>query len=149
MIREYSVQVVTRMTQYRTGSRFETRLTGILVLATWLTLATPLAAQVRAQLQDGVLIGMVREAGSGAGVPFALIKLPARELQLFATEGGRFSIAGLSPGEYAVEVRQIGFAPANFRLQVLPAGALPALPALRSAFSPADLEILDAIAAQA
>jgi hypothetical protein len=96
-------------------------LAGICLLL--VTFALRLEAQVTASLQGGVVHGLVRDAGSGQPVPLALVRIPARDLRLFTSESGRFSLPGLAPGDYDLEIRQIGYAPATFRLKVVAAGA--------------------------
>lgn len=124
MIREYSVQVVTRMPQYRTETRFGTRFPGIL-LAALLALAPRAGAQVTVPLQGGLVSGQVRDRDTGQPVAYALVLLPGPDLRVFTSESGRFGVAGLTPGDYTLEVRQVGYAPASAAIRVVAEGSLP------------------------
>lgn len=84
------------------------------------------AAQLVTRVESGGVTGEVRERGTGAGVGFALVIVPDRDLRAFANATGRFHLAGLGAGVHRVEVRQIGFAPTSFSLRVLGAGVEPA-----------------------
>lgn len=118
MIREYSVQVVTRMPEYRTLPCRGTRLPGLLAGAV-LAVTTPAAGQIETRPVNGQLAGVVREADSGAPIAYALVLLPERNLRVLTSPSGRFAFPDVPPGRYRLDVRQIGFAPLALTLTVL------------------------------
>ncbi len=72
--------------------------------AALLRLASPAAAQEPAAALRGVVVDT-----AGNPVPFALVRvLPATSEQFAGARGG-FGAAGLAPGTYRVQVRQVGF----------------------------------------
>lgn len=105
------------------------RLTAALLLS-FHPMAAGVEAQVPAQLQGGLVHGVVREAGSGQPIPVALVMITERGVRLFTSDMGRFSIPGLTPGEYLVDLRQIGYAPASFRIRVTGGDPQPQTPPL-------------------
>jgi hypothetical protein len=91
-------------------------LTEIKVTGGELALATSLASRGRDTLWARpplVLTGAVRDSSSGAPVPGAYVALVGTGLQAVAEPGGRFTITGVLPGEYTVEVRTLSLDSVN------------------------------------
>ncbi len=105
--------------EYGTGARCGTRLAGILALAVLLGGARPAAAQVSARLQSGMVTGLVRDIETGQPVRYALVLIGEQDARAFTSESGRFSLAGIDPGEHSLQVRQIGYAPLTLLLRVV------------------------------
>ncbi|MFI5228805.1 MAG: carboxypeptidase-like regulatory domain-containing protein [Gemmatimonadales bacterium] len=70
-----------------------------------------------AQRDSGAAItGIVRDAGSGRALAFAVVDVPIMTLRRFATDSGRFRLAPLPPGPIVVSVRHLGFSPRDLHL---------------------------------
>ena len=65
----------------------------------------------RAMAQSGVIAGTVVSAGSGAGIPAAVVMVSGTALGTNTDANGRFRLGGLAGSTAAIEVRRIGFRP--------------------------------------
>lgn len=84
-----------------------------------LSLAAPLRAQNAASdQQNGTLRGTVT-AVTGQTLGFAVISIPALDIQQFSNDQGRFFFASVKPGTYRLNVRQLGYTPANIEVKVV------------------------------
>src|SRR5687768_15340775 len=95
------------------GSRWRVRAAAFLPLATGVAAFATLPLAARAQDAVGAVAGRVTEAGSGApitGASVRVLTLSTREVAGAANSGedGRFRVGGLRPGAYAVSVSRIG-----------------------------------------
>ena len=68
-----------------------------------------LAQPVKVRAPDGVLTGTVRDSVSGLPIGYALVILGERGQRVFASESGRFTLAGLASGSVTLRVQQIGY----------------------------------------
>jgi iron complex outermembrane receptor protein len=82
------------------------------------TLALPAAA---AQ-QGGVVAGRIVDAGSGAPVAAAAVRLAGTVLVTFADDSGRFELRGVAAGRQRLSVERIGYAPRRVDVEVTPGG---------------------------
>ncbi|MDZ4675086.1 MAG: carboxypeptidase-like regulatory domain-containing protein [Gemmatimonadota bacterium] len=114
------------MPQYGTITRFGTRFAGILALLALLLVVVPAQAQVTSRLQSGLVTGLVRDAETGQPVRYALVLVAEQDARAFTSEAGRFSLSGIGPGEYSLQVRQIGYAPLTVLLRVVREDFVPA-----------------------
>lgn len=91
-----------------------------IIIAGLFTLALP-ASRAAAQTNTGSIRGFVRGT---AGAPVAAAQIVARNAQLgtdrgaLSNDAGFYSLPGLRPGTYELEVRRIGFTPATRRVVV-------------------------------
>jgi len=115
------------MLEYGTDARCGTRFAGIAMLVVLLLSAPSASAQVSARLQSGMLTGQVRDVETGQPVRYALVLIAERDARAFTSESGHFSLPGVGPGEYSLQVRQIGYAPRTLSLQVVREDLVPAL----------------------
>jgi hypothetical protein len=66
-------------------------------------------AQVNVAAPGGVLNGTVQDSVTGQPVGYALVTLVEKDERSFATEAGKFSFSGLSPGRFTLRITQIGY----------------------------------------
>ena len=78
----------------------------------------PVSAQIPVHAPGGLLTGMVRDSATGLPVGYALVLVMGTEQRVFASESGRFSLAGLSGGRRTIRVQQIGYAARTLSVQL-------------------------------
>jgi hypothetical protein len=66
-------------------------------------------AQVNVAAPGGVLTGTVQDSVTGQPVGYALVTLIERDERTFASEAGRFTFNGVSPGRLTLRITQIGY----------------------------------------
>ncbi len=89
------------------------------LVSAFLVFATTKAVgQTPVTAPGGTLSGIVNDSVTGTPVGYALLILVERNQRVFATEGGRFSFAGLSSGTVTLRVQQIGYRSVLLRLVV-------------------------------
>ena len=71
-----------------------------------------LAGALRAQDTTSVLRGVVTDT-AGTRVPYALVRILPTGTERFTDARGSFAFAGVAPGRYRVQARQVGFEPAE------------------------------------
>ena len=81
----------------------------LLALAVWYTGIRPVAAQTPVAAPGGTLRGTVVDSATGQPVGYALVIWVERDNRVFATESGRFSLAGLGAGVATLRIQQIGY----------------------------------------
>jgi len=86
------------------------------VLAILLFVVACLSAP-RASAQNGTLRGTVT-AAPGQPLAFAVVTIPALELQQFTNNLGKFFFANIRPGMYRLSVRQLGYSAVNVEVKV-------------------------------
>jgi iron complex outermembrane receptor protein len=96
------------------GSRWRTRATAFLPRVAGIALCATLPAAAHAQGEVGAVGGRVTEAGSGApiaGASVRVLTLTSREVAGAANSGedGQYRVGSLRPGSYAVTVSRIGY----------------------------------------
>src|SRR5258708_29881364 len=73
-------------------------------------LLLPGAAVARAQGGQGTVVGQVTDAATTKGVPKASVQVEGTRLRATTDDDGRYRIANVTAGAYAVVVRRIGYA---------------------------------------
>lgn len=68
--------------------------------------------------QNGTLRGTVA-AATGQALGYAVVAIPALDLQQFANEQGKFFFGNVKPGTYRLTVRQLGYTAANVEVKVV------------------------------
>ena len=97
------------------------RLVQCAAVLTAITIASIASAQVRQSPDSLVSVsGVVHAADNGPALPFSVVTIPSRAIQVFSNDSGRFRLAGLAPGAFVVQVRHLGFAPRDIRLTLRP-----------------------------
>lgn len=88
------------------------RLIPVLALAAGALAPVRPAAAQQEGTAAGVISGTVLVAGTDAPIPGAQVLLMGTDRQATADERGRFTLAGVAPGVWRLQVRAIGYAPA-------------------------------------
>ncbi|RZL12589.1 MAG: carboxypeptidase-like regulatory domain-containing protein, partial [Hymenobacter sp.] len=89
-------------------------LTGTLLSATTLAAAQSFVAPTSTAKNAGTVAGTVADSASRAALPFATVVLrqgpdPKNVLSTITDERGAFSFSGVATGQYALEVRYLGY----------------------------------------
>jgi hypothetical protein len=94
------------------------------VVATVLAVTASLAGApaTRAQEAGALLRGTVADS-AGTPIPFALVRTLPGAAEQFTSPRGAFAVAGLAPGTYRVQVRQVGYLPFDSAVAIGPDGA--------------------------
>ena len=71
-----------------------------------------------AAAQSGTLRGAVTSA-TGQPLAFAVVTIPALDLQQFSNSQGKFFFGNIRPGTYRLSVRQLGYTAVNIEVKVL------------------------------
>jgi hypothetical protein len=74
--------------------------------------------QIGMMLPQSVLIGRVADAGSGAGLASAAVRLEGTPLETLTATDGRFRFARVPPGAYDLRVDHIGYQSVNDSVRV-------------------------------
>ncbi|HJU67485.1 MAG TPA: carboxypeptidase regulatory-like domain-containing protein, partial [Gemmatimonadaceae bacterium] len=86
------------------------------------TLLLSALAAAPAAAQNGQIAGTVSDSSSGAPIIGAQVTVAGTTLGALTNDEGRFSIAGVSAGTHALEVRRLGFAARTIRNVQVAAG---------------------------
>lgn len=76
------------------------------------------AATVNEPMQAGVVRGTVAGKQSGEPLAYAIITIESLGLEQFSNSQGRFYFAKVKPGKYRINIRQLGYLPANVDITV-------------------------------
>jgi len=76
------------------------------------------AQAVRVQAPGGTLTGVVQDSASGLPIGYALVVLTSPPLRVFASEGGRFTLSGVTQGRTTIRVQQIGYRAVTLTLDI-------------------------------
>jgi hypothetical protein len=104
-------------------TRRSLRFGGALLVA--LATRGPLSAQQPVNAPGGTLTGMVRDSTTGRAVGYALVLVVGGEQRVFASESGRFVVAGLSSGKLVLRIQQIGYRAVTIPLAIHAAAGAP------------------------
>ena len=94
---------------------FRRVVSGALAAVAVLALATAARAQEAGSAIRGAVVGL-----NGERVPYTLVRLLPSGAARFTDDRGTFVFEALSPGPYRLEVRQVGFMPADTALAIGP-----------------------------
>lgn len=69
-------------------------------------------------VQPGVVRGTVLSKETGEPLAYAIIKIESLGIEQFTNRQGRFNLIQIKPGKYRINVRQLGYSPANIDITV-------------------------------
>lgn len=87
-------------------------------LALFACIALVCAPAGAAAQANAVVTGTVVEAGTGAPIPAALVRLPERHIAEQTHDDGSFTLRNVPAGSYALTVQRLGYSPLTRRIDV-------------------------------